>query len=114
MTASKPDTASGDIGRDGSQGTRSSSAPTCPLCGRVNRAMLAPALFKEVTSAEPTRPEDPLTRMRAMDRFTMGVTLADSLEGAPLFLSCETYAFSDRKSWDRTLARAQTRLGLED
>jgi len=59
--------------------------------------MLAPALFKEVTSAEPTRPEDPLTKMRAMDTFTMGVTLADSLEGAPVFLSCKTYEFLDWK-----------------
>jgi len=49
-----------------------------------------------------------------MDTFTMGVTLADSLEGAPLFRRCKTYEFLDWKNCDRTFERAPSGSGFED
>src|SRR5258708_24938514 len=77
MTASKPETASGEIGCAGSQGIRSSSlverwfAEPCETFVRVNRATCAPLDFSEGNSADPIGPDAPLTRIRDMRILTM-------------------------------------------
>ena len=81
ITASKPDTASGDGGCSGFQGIRSSLLVPRAVEGLARRAIRAPAPVRERISADPTRPDEPLTRMRANDRFPTVFNLADSVAG---------------------------------
>src|SRR6185503_5439170 len=60
MTASKPETESGDRGRAGSQTIWSGPAAVF----RTRQVTAAPPAFKAGTSAAPIGPEAPLTRMR--------------------------------------------------
>src|SRR5712671_5526352 len=77
MTASKPETASGEIGCAGSQRIRSSPLVELWLeearapVPRVNRATCAPLDFNDGNSADPIGPDAPLTRMRDIRTLTM-------------------------------------------
>src|ERR1700722_175626 len=78
ITASNPETASGEIGCEGFHMMRSSlGASACAVPLRANRTTCAPAIFRDGTSTEPTRPDAPLTNTRAIRRFTIVPTLAE-------------------------------------
>jgi hypothetical protein len=47
----------------------------------------APALFKDEINAVPTRPEEPLTKMRDIDRLPTAVNVADSTGGRSFSVS---------------------------
>src|SRR3954470_10425010 len=98
MTASKPETKSGKIGRAGSQRTRSSSPAPRTVPARASLAIRAPAPFSAGINADPMRPEEPLTRMRAIERFPTNFNVADALGRWRLFRFYESAEFRDRKS----------------
>src|SRR5215467_619535 len=75
ITASKPETDSGEIGCVGFHGICCSSEDEYFLALRTSREMRAPLDFNVGSSAVPIGPDIPLTRIRAMLRLTMRPTL---------------------------------------